>query len=175
MTPARRREVNAAMIRFADGDRAAFRVVFDALWPVLLAFTSRVLPIRADAEDAAQRALLKLFDRIADLDRDRDGVAWAITIASYEVLTIRRTRGRRREQEDAVLTTAADGAARPDDRLADHELRAAVHATIGELSDRDQVALKLLLDDQPAVGETQRKRRFRAIERLRTAWRNIHG
>jgi DNA-directed RNA polymerase specialized sigma24 family protein len=103
MTPARRREVNAAMIRFADGDRAAFRVVFDALWPVLLAFTSRVLPVRADAEDAAQRALLKLFDRIADLDRDRDGVAWAITIASYEVLTIRRTRGRRREQEDAVL------------------------------------------------------------------------
>lgn len=175
MTPAARREINAAMIRFADGERAAFREVFDALWPVLLAFTARTLANRADAEDAAQRALLKVFARIADLDRGRDGVAWAITIASYEVLTIRRAHGRRREHAVDALRATADGHALADERLSRDELIAAVRATIGELPARDRAALATLLDDQPAAGETERKRRFRAIERLRALWRKAHG
>src|SRR2546430_146863 len=91
-----RRVIHAAMVRFADGDRTAFRDVFDALWPAMLGLAMRGLP-RADAEDAAQRAILKVFDRIVDLDRTRDGVAWAMTIAAYEVMTSRQQQRRRRE------------------------------------------------------------------------------
>jgi RNA polymerase sigma-70 factor (ECF subfamily) len=85
------------MSRFADGDRAAFRPVFDALWPVILDFTNRMLRDEAEAEDAAQRALLKVFHRISQLDRNRDGVAWAMTIAAYEAMTLRNRRTRRRQ------------------------------------------------------------------------------
>jgi DNA-directed RNA polymerase specialized sigma24 family protein len=78
------------MVRFADGDRGAFREVFDGLWPMSLALATRSLMQRADAEDVAQRAILKVFDRIVDLDRERDGVAWAMTITAFEVLTMRK-------------------------------------------------------------------------------------
>jgi RNA polymerase sigma factor (sigma-70 family) len=175
MTPARRREIHDVMVRFADGDRAAFRELFDALWPVLLSFTSRTLPIRADAEDAAQRALLKIFDRIVDLDRARDGVAWAITIAAYEVMTLRRQHQRRREQAADVLVAVADGQPSPIDHVVREELRAAVRAAIGELPALDQAALAEVLDDDVTSGETARKRRFRAFERLRALWRKAHG
>lgn len=180
MTPAQRRDINALMVRFADGERAAFRPLFDALWPVLLAITSRALPVRADAEDAAQRAMLVLFNRIVDLDRARDGVAWAATIASYEVLTIRRSAQRRREESggmvDARVMAIADSAAPPDEQYAARELAEAVRAVVGELAPRDQHALADVLADGIADrGETPRKRRFRAIERLRAAWRRRHG
>jgi RNA polymerase sigma-70 factor (ECF subfamily) len=175
MTPARRREIHDSMVRFADGVRAAFRLIFDALWPVLLSFTSRTLTIRADAEDAAQRALLKVFDQIVDMDRARDGVAWAVTIAAYEVMTIRRQHQRRRERSDEVLVAVADGAPSPTDHVVREELRAAVRAAIGELPDRDQVVLFAALDDVAMSGETERKRRFRAFGRLRDLWRKTHG
>ena len=35
--------IQAWMVQFADGERAAFQPLFDALWPVLLAFASRTL------------------------------------------------------------------------------------------------------------------------------------
>jgi len=178
MTAAQRQEIHALMVRFADGERAAFRPLFDALWPVLLAFTGGALRDRAAAEDAAQRALLTIFRRVVDLDRDRDGVAWAITIAAYEVMTIRRAAQRRREHADgdAPLAALADPAPPPDERIAAVELRAAVHAAVGELPARDREALAAILADAPLpAGETERKRRFRALERLRAAWRKAHG
>lgn len=175
MIPARRREIHDAMVLFADGDRAAFREVFDALWPVLLSFTQRTLTIGADAEDAAQRALLKVFDQIADMDRARDGVAWAVTIAAYEVMTVRRQYLRRREQSTEVLVAVADGAPSPVDHVVREELRAAVRAAIGELPERDQAVLTAALDEVVMSGETERKRRFRAFGRLRDLWRKTHG
>jgi RNA polymerase sigma factor (sigma-70 family) len=178
MTPGQRRELHDLMVRFADGERAAFRPLFDALWPVLLAVTSRALPGRADAEDAAQRAMLVLFRRIVELDRDRDGVAWAATIAAYEVMTFRRKVHRRREQAatDERLAELSDVAPRADDQLATAELRVAVRAAVGELPQRDQEALAVILDDGAVPsGETPRKRRVRAMERLRAVWRKNHG
>ncbi len=176
MTPALRRTIHVAMVRFADGDRAAFREIFEALWPVLLAFSARMLSTRADAEDAAQRALLKVFSRIADMDRTRDGVAWAVTIAAYEVMTTRRMSMRRREQGTDGLASMADERLLADEQMARDEMRAAVWATIGELPERDQEALAVMLDDRPVAGsETTRKRRYRALQRFRALWGKSNG
>jgi RNA polymerase sigma-70 factor (ECF subfamily) len=173
MTRDERRRVHAAMVRFADGDRTAFRDVFDALWPVLLGVCARSLANRADAEDAAQRAMLKVFDRIVDLDPRRDGVAWAVTIAGYEVLTARRQQLRRREAGAAV--DVVDAGPSVEDAVIAEDLRDAVRDVIARLPQRDQDALGgLLLGDTPR-GEAERKRRFRAIDRLRSAWRKAHG
>jgi RNA polymerase sigma-70 factor, ECF subfamily len=177
MTPDQRRHIHDAMVRFADGDRTAFRAVFDGLWPVLLAVSARALPVRADAEDAGQHAMLKIFSRIADMDRSRDGVAWAITIASFEVMTVRRQRQRRREAPDEVLAAAADHEPQADERVWRAQLSDALRVTVRGLAERDQAAIAAWLDDTAptASSETTRKRRFRAIERLRAAWRNAHG
>ena len=164
MNAGERTRLQSAMIRFADGDRAAFREVFDGLWPMCLAVASRSLPATADAEDAAQRALLKVFGRIVDLDRARDGVAWAATITVFEVLTLRKQRTRRREGAHDPEVEDDHPTAR--EQLLDAELSRSVHAVIGELSELDQTALTALLSDEKPRGETERKRRFRAIERL---------
>jgi RNA polymerase sigma factor (sigma-70 family) len=177
MRPELRSTIHTAMVRFADGDRAAFQDVFEALWPVLSAFSARMLSSRADAEDAAQRALLKVFSRIADMDRTRDGVAWAVTIAAYEVMTTRRMSARRREQGNDAMGAIPDDQPLADQQLAKDELRAAVRATIGELPPRDQEALAMMILDEAPVagGETARKRRYRALQRFRALWGKTNG
>ncbi len=175
MTPGRRREIHDAMVRFADGERDAFRAVFDGLWPVLLAFARGMHLDEVDAEDAAQRALLKVFDRIADLDRARDGVTWALTVTAYEVLTIRKQRVRRREESGDLPVHLAAGTD-PEEALIAEDLRRALRAVVGELEERDRAALAEVLEETGITpGETARKRRFRAMERLRAAWRRVHG
>ena len=56
------------------------------------------------------------------------------------------------------------------------QLRQAVLALVGELPERDRAALAYAFTgEQPPADETSRKRRFRALERLRAAWRRAHG
>lgn len=176
MNDAHRRQIHAAMVRFADGDRGAFRAVFDGLWPALVAFTRGMQLDDAEAEDAAQRALLTVCSRIADLDRERDGVAWAVTLAAYEVLTARKQAVRRRAAPVSAADAIADARSGPEDDLIAQDLRRAVHEAIGALDERDRAALaEVLADASQTPGETARKRRYRAMERLRALWRRAYG
>jgi RNA polymerase sigma factor (sigma-70 family) len=176
MIESRRRELHLAMVRFSDGDRGAFRAVFDGLWPVLLAFTRGMRLGPADAEDAAQRALLLVFSRIADLDPERDGVAWALTLASYEVLTLRKQQTRRREAPVMALADTRDARPGPEEATIADDLRRCLRVAIGELHEADRVALdELLADAELDPSERGRKRRYRASERLRAWWRRVHG
>jgi DNA-directed RNA polymerase specialized sigma24 family protein len=172
VTPVERRSLHEAMVRFADGDRGAFDVVFAGLWPLLVAVATRGLPDARDAEDAAQQALLKVFARIVDLDRNRDGVAWAVTITAWEVRTLRKRRARRRE--DALGDLDPRDADDPEATAVGRDLLAAVSALVGALSPLDQGALASALAGE-APDETMRKRRQRALSRLRDAWRRFHG
>src|SRR5260221_6515610 len=93
------------MARLADGDGSAFHPAFAILWPALRSFAAARLPL-ADAEDAAQEALMKVFAQAARYD-GRDALTWALAIAGYEVLTARRRCAR------------LAGLAQPDEGLAD--------------------------------------------------------
>src|SRR5262252_4847326 len=126
MNALQRRTIHRAMVRLAEGDRAAFDAVFAGLWPELLAFVRRALPGHPDAEDLAQQALLKIFFRISDFDTSRDGVAWAVGIATYEVLTLRRKRQRRREVSAEPEVHAVDTGASPERLLIETDLRRAL-------------------------------------------------
>jgi RNA polymerase sigma factor (sigma-70 family) len=176
MDAERRRQLQAWMVRFADGDRAAFLPLFDVLWPILLAFTSRSLGGGSDAEDAAQQAMLRIFSRIVDFDRSRDGVSWALGIAGYEVMTVRKQRTRRREASAAALEGLVQEDASAEEQTMAQELRHLVLEIVGELPERDRAALAYALSgEQPPADDTSRKRRLRALERLRAAWRRAHG
>src|SRR5207302_10345249 len=92
-----RTELDRLVARLADGDRAAFGPVFEALWPVLRAFCGRAVGA-ADAEDAAQSALLRVFARAAEYDPEQRALPWVVGIAAWECRTLRRRRDRRREE-----------------------------------------------------------------------------
>ena len=176
MNKREREEIHNAIVRFADGERDAFRAVFQGLWPVLVAFTHGMGLDGADAEDAAQRALLKVFSRISDLDRDRDGVTWALTLGAYEVLTLRKQRARRREAPVDAVAATPGAELTPEAHLIAEDTRRAVRDAVGDLDERDREALNEVLEDAGVMaGETARKRRFRAMTRLRAAWRKAYG
>ena len=177
MTNEQRRHIHAAMVRLAHGDRDAFGLVFNGLWPHVHGFVMRAMPDHPDAEDLAQQTLLKIFARISDFDTGRDGVAWAFGIASYEIKTLRRQVQRRREVPDAEAMDRPALESTPEQLAIDRNLRAALIAALGELTAADRAAL---LDEGPEDSSSispsaWRKRRQRALDRLRAVWRKRHA
>ncbi|HEY2749431.1 MAG TPA: sigma-70 family RNA polymerase sigma factor [Polyangia bacterium] len=177
-------ELQRSLGRLADGDRAAFRPVFELAWPRVREVAARMMRDAADAEDAAQSALLKLFERASEFDPARDALAWIVGIVSYECLTLRKKRARRRETgEAAALAGRDDGARGAEELLIARELEAVALAVLGSLRDEDRRTLRIAIfgeggdcgdgarDVAPA---TWRKRLERALVRLRAAWRD-HG
>jgi RNA polymerase sigma-70 factor (ECF subfamily) len=180
MNDRERGRINEAMIRLAEGDRGGFDVVFDGLWPHVLAFVGRAMPGHSDREDVAQRTLLNVFARISDFDTRRDGVSWAFGIATYEVKTLRRQLQRRRETstDDDSLERLEAATSSPEDLVIRADLRAALAEVLAHLSDADRDALLAGDDAHTATGMTRvalRKRRQRALERLRALWSKRHA
>lgn len=174
MTPDERRELSQLLARLADGERDAFHPAFVRLWPCVRDFAGRVLKSDPDADDAAQRAMLAVFSRASEYDRERDGLAWSLGITWWECRTLLRASWRRREvtleRDDRVATAPT-----PEQALLDTELRRALFELLGELSLDDRRALGLEELDGPVAPATLRKRKQRALARLRSAWSRNHG
>lgn len=160
------------MIRLADGDRAAFDPMFDALWPIVRRFSLRLLQGSADAEDAAQAAMMKVFSNIDRFDPSRDPLAWILGITGYECRTLRQKRRRSREISllDADFADPVDG---PEHLAITRDLLAAAIETVGNLSPSELNALRAHIEgDRPKDNPTFRKRLSRALARLKSAFRS---
>jgi RNA polymerase sigma-70 factor, ECF subfamily len=176
MDAARRKAIHHAMVRLSDGDRTAFDVLLDHLWPVILSFAQRGVGHGADADDVAQEVFYKICARIADFDRERDGLSWAFGMAGYEIMTQRRRLQRRREVfDEASVAGHLDGSASLEEQLIAREITVAFEQAVGALSEEDRVSLGLEGSMSEAAGATLRKRKQRALDRLRGIWRQIYG
>ena len=168
-------DLDALVCRLADGDRAVFGAVFQRLWQPVFRLCRSMLTNDADAADAAQEAMEKILTRAQTYEPSRAALPWALAIAAYECRTTRRKRGRRREvpEETEPVSAAADA----EDQFAHRELVQHVLAAIGELSESDRETLiSTLLEEQASVGgSTLRKRRERALTRLRTTLKRLYG
>jgi RNA polymerase sigma factor (sigma-70 family) len=177
-----RARIQASMGRYADGHRDAFDPLFQLLWPLVREFTRRALHNQADADDAAQNALLKVFARISTYDPQRDALGWALGIAYYEVLTLRKKTQRLREDGAQALVTLATGTpTAAEDALLARELSEAMRVALAELPEGDrELMTALVCEAAPGSGTDAtdvavRKRRQRAKERLREVWRRLYG
>jgi RNA polymerase sigma-70 factor (ECF subfamily) len=178
MNAARRAELQEAMCRLANGDRAAFHSVFVLTWPLVRAFAVAVLRVPSDAEDAAQQTLLRVFERASEYDERRgDALSWVLAIVMNECRTLRRRGQRRREEPlDDPEPVARD--ATPEEHAVRRDLERAVRETLAELPSRDAEVILASLEavERPAVeGTTFRKRLERARRRLRAKWSARHG
>jgi RNA polymerase sigma-70 factor, ECF subfamily len=178
MDSSRRTSIHDAMVRLSDGDRTAFPMLVDELWPVLLSFARRGVRDEVDAEDIAQEVFYRICSRIADFDPSRDGLSWAFGIARFEIMTHRRRLQRRREVYDETLLPGVEHPALSQEELMlQRELAIAFESTLGALTDDDRRTLGLL---EPVVTDglgaaTLRKRKQRALDRLRDLWRSLYG
>jgi len=178
MNTAERKAIHDAMVRLSDGDRSQVRALLDALWPILLAFARRGVGQEQEAEDVAQETFLRICSRISDFDRSRDGLSWAFGIAKYEVLTQRRRLRRQSQILDAPEIALAEDPARSQEAdLIAHELELALEGVLGKLEPSDRAALGLegVEPREAPASAAARKRRQRALERLRSLWRRLYG
>jgi RNA polymerase sigma-70 factor (ECF subfamily) len=178
MDAARRTAISDALSRLADGDRSAFTVVMTELWPVVLAFVRKTVHEAADAEDVAQEVFVKVASRIADYDRSRDGLTWVYAIAAFEVRThLRRLQRRKEVPPLAEDPEPADPMPSPIDLMIDEEISRTLVGALGELSDADRALLGIgeRSADPGLAGTAIRKRRQRALGRLRTVWSKLYG
>lgn len=167
------------MTAAADGDRAAIDPLFQALWPAVVGYATRLLGDAALAEDCAQDALVRLFGQLDRYDRSRDALTWALTLATWECRTARR----RMQRRGAAAALAEDAPAALVDGVAlalDRELVRAAVATLTELPPRDiEVITAAITDDdelrRSIAPATFRKRLERALGRFRLSWRSRHG
>lgn len=170
--------LTSALIRLADGDRSAFDPVYDATWPRVQAVTRRLLGDGPDADDAAQIAITKVFERVSEFDPAVGrALPWILGIAGWEARTLRRRRGRCREHGAEVLPEPATAPVQ-EAGLLDAELLAALEDALDELRPGDRETLLVALGRRPRpeiAPATYRKRLQRALDRLRTLWRSEHG
>lgn len=163
------------VVRLAEGDRSAFSPLFSLLWPRLLRLCSSLLKNEADAADAAQQAMAKILERAFEYDPRRSALPWAMAIASWECRTILRKRVRRREvPEEWAQERSFDDA---EALYVEKELVAAALGAMETLSDTDQETLLATFweHNTTARGATLRKRRERALVRIRAALRKLYG
>ena len=170
-----RGELQRLMTNAADGDRAAIEPLFSALWPPCLRYATKLVGDESLAEDVVQDALVALFGQLARFDRDRDALAWAFAIVTWQGRTARRRRERRREVNSVNIVSDVNTV-----NIAERELVRHALAELDGLAprDRDVIAAVIFNDDElraTLAPATFRKRLERALARLRTAWRSRHG
>lgn len=174
MSPEQKSQLDVLLGKLADGDRAAFTPVFRLLWQPVLRLCGSLLKNEADAADAAQQALEKILTRAGDYDRSRPALPWALGIAAWECRTFARKRARRRELPSDLAPEIGSGS---EEELAERELIRVALDALGELSAPDREALLATFWEEaaPVTGATLRKRRERALKRLRHTFKRLYG
>ena len=180
MDRSQRLELNRLMAELADGKRAAFKPLVQVVLPVVRRFATRLLGNPVDADDAAQAAMLKVFERATTYRQGSEAMTWILTIAAYECRTIhQRTRRRKVDADsDARLATAIHAGVAPDQELISADTTAKVRDLLDGLSENDRSAILDILDDRdrPDIdGATFRKRLQRALVRFKKAWEAGHA
>lgn len=136
---------NAAMLRYANGDDAAFRELYELIAPRLYRLCHWLSP--ADAGELFQEVFLKIHRARASFVDSGSVFAWSAAIARKTHVDLVRYRARRPE---TALPSAqlelrpAHGAPSPEAPLLERELAREVERELGLLSENLRVAYHLV-------------------------------
>jgi RNA polymerase sigma-70 factor (ECF subfamily) len=135
---------DALLVLYANGDASAARMLTGRLLPAVLGYATRLLGDRAEAEDVAQEAMIRLW-RIAP--EWRPGEA-KVTSWLYRVVTnlcTDRQRARRRRASDALddVPEPADDGPGVEARMLTAARLSALDAALATLPDRQRQAVVL--------------------------------
>lgn len=136
---------DALLVLYANGDREAARALTLRLTPRVLAYAARILSDRAEAEDVAQEAMLRLW-RVAPQWRQGEAQVktWLYRVVTNLCTDRLRARQRRGPHEDVDETTdLADSLPGPEARLIGTDRMAALAEALEALPDRQRQAVVL--------------------------------
>ncbi|MER2559892.1 MAG: sigma-70 family RNA polymerase sigma factor [Myxococcaceae bacterium] len=167
-------DLDQLMKGLSEGNREVFSRVFELLWQPILHLCVRLMG-ENDGADVAQSSMLHILERANEYDWRRPALPWALAIATWECRTQLKRKERLRETSDEKPSDSDQGAAA--DEQEQRVLLAAAMDAMGTLSEADQQTLIATYWETatPVSGATLRKRRARALGRLRDAFRRLYG
>jgi RNA polymerase sigma-70 factor, ECF subfamily len=137
-----RREVNELVRRSAEGDRAAFRMLYDKLAPQLFALASRMLRDRAAAEDVVQETFLTVWKRLDRFDPALGSASgWLVVIARNKCLDRLRSRVRTVNEEEGGLAELPDLSQSPESAAISSSEAARLRRCMEQLSAQQKEAV----------------------------------
>lgn len=135
--------------RMATGDRDAFARFYDRYAALVLTFATRLLQVRADAEDLLQEVFLQVWRQAKSYDQARGSPeAWITTITRSRAIDKLRSRRRRDESAGSPqVSSPLDGVRKVESGAAESEARLAVHGALAQLPEAQRVVLELAYFD----------------------------
>lgn len=149
---ARETDDDTLMARVALRDTDALRAIADQHAQLVWRIAFRMLNDAQEAEDVAQEALLRLWDKAAGWQAGNSGIAaWLTRVATN--LCIDKIRKNRRLTSGEDAPERADEAPLADAQIEKDDIRAAVAACIEALPERQRAAVVLTYyEEQPNQG-----------------------
>lgn len=132
----------ALLVAYANGDARAARTLTDRLAPRVLAHAARLLGDRAEAEDVAQEALMRLWRLAPDWRQGEAKVTTWLYRVTANLCTDRHRKGGRQVALDAV-PDPPDPAPGAVAGLTGRERAVALEAALASLPDRQREAVVL--------------------------------
>ncbi len=184
-----------AIRRVLGGDRDAYRLLMDRHFRSIHRLAYRVTGDEADAEEVAQEAFVRAYNKLATFRRDASFATWISRIAMNTAINLveRRNRdlahhaptiGEETSARDATLQVA-DGAAGPERRFFDSEVATLRQAAMTALTPMERTAFTLRhMEDVPTAeiaaalnvpANSVKQAVFRAVSKLRLALAPVAG
>lgn len=103
--------VSQLLVRVAQGDRMAFRAIYDQVGSRIFAVCLRMMRNRPEAEDVYQEAFVRIWERSWRFDPSKgDGLAWMVTVARHCALDRLRAARPKNIAFDKTVGDEIDGA-----------------------------------------------------------------
>lgn len=131
------------LTRVQEGDETSFEVLFHRHYDRVYGLLFRLVGNRAEAEDLAQEAFLRLYRHRFSGRRDHNVGAWLYSVATNLGYNALRSRHRRWQRNTALLPDPTDAAPTPAETMVQTETQAAVRAALSRLPPRDGQLLLL--------------------------------
>ena len=139
-----RERLRAAMVRLAEGDRAALEEIYEATRVKLFGICLRILGDRKEAEDALQDVYINLWQKADRYDPERASpISWLATFARNRAVDRLRTG---KVRSGAVPVEEAlplpDTAPLADEMMVDAERAARLHSCLEKLENPTRNAIR---------------------------------
>ena len=177
------------------GDRDAYRVLMERHFRTVHRVAFRITGDESDAEEAAQEAFLRAYNKLPGFRQDAAFGTWVTRIAMNAALNLveRKKRelgydGRRAADEadgEDRMTAVADGKAGPERMLLDREAKTLRRAAMETLTPMERTAFTMRHMEEMPIAEiatalqvpanSAKQAVFRAVSKLRSALAPVAG
>lgn len=184
-----------AIERVLAGDRDAYRILMDRHFCAVHRIAFRITGNREDAEDAAQEAFLRAYNKLPGFRRDSSFSTWITRIAMNTAINLVERRNRDLQQhgpriadsDSAMEQTVqvADGLPGPERCLLDHEVTVLRNQALAALTPMERAAFTLRHMEELPIAEiaaalnvpanSAKQAVFRAVGKLRRSLAPVAG